>query len=90
MTEMGIINASGEAFMSVMAAHSEGPEVVMVECTCCDAFHKVLYTHDASDAVIARECFPGWRVKGVRGAKHTRCPKCVSLRRTPHAARAGE
>lgn len=35
-----------------------------------------------SDLEIVKQWFKGWRVKGVRGAKRTRCPACVKTR--PH------
>ena len=49
---------------------------VSVICTKCGTRVKEIYRHEARNLEIANQCFPRWRIKGVRGAKKTVCPSC--------------
>jgi|HubBroStandDraft_2_1064218.scaffolds.fasta_scaffold443138_2 hypothetical protein len=51
-------------------------EVVVVKCSVCFKSKKARCDHRASDVAIARRHFPRWTIKGVYGAKRTRCPQC--------------
>lgn len=66
-----------ERFM-VCLDHGKTVRTVAVGCRGCGKFVSKPYRHDASDAEIARRCFSGWKIKNVRGAKRTLCPKCIS------------
>lgn len=51
-------------------------EVVTVECGKCFRAAKHKCDHTLSDIEIAKRHYRGWKIKGVRGAKITRCPNC--------------
>lgn len=51
-------------------------ETVSVVCMECGKQSNDSYSHGATDAQIAKACFPKWRVKGVGGRRKTLCPAC--------------
>lgn len=61
---------------AICISHGKSIETVTVECVSCGACDKKRFSHAASDIEIARKCFPRWRIKGVRRARKTLCPKC--------------
>lgn len=57
----------------IMRDHDRPVETVLVECGLCGKRVKERGSHALPDSQLAR-LFPGWLIKGVRGAKRTRCP----------------
>ena len=74
-----MMNHMGARMGEILAAHDRAVEVVRVFCGLCDAEASAACTHRASDTEAARH-FPGWIIRGVRGAKRTRCPKCAKAK----------
>lgn len=54
-------------------------EVVAVECVQCSGRRKVRCGHRLADAEIARKHFPRWKIRGVKRATKTLCPRCAKL-----------
>lgn len=63
---------------AIHADHGRTVETVVVECSVCFKSKKVRCDHSASDTAIAKRHFPRWTIKGVYGAKRTRCPNCLN------------
>lgn len=67
-----------QAREAVCAHHCGTSESVTVACSVCTKTKKVKCSHAMSDTAIAKRHFPRWTIKGVYGAKRTRCPNCFN------------
>lgn len=67
---------SGPQVGAILAAHDNTIEIAKVECVACGRMEKERADHSLTDKEIKDSCFPQWKVKGVNGAKSTKCPNC--------------